>query len=109
MSNTVKISRILQTVILLNAAPLLENKGDLVVFLHVFPESSIIWCKPMKILADRGYRCIAPDQRGYSEGARPLGVENYTTRELSKDVLALADAVGNRGKFHLVGMTGGQA
>ncbi len=104
MSNTIKIEQISANGYTFKCRTCgLENNGDLVVFLHGFPESSIIWCKPMQILADKGYRCIAPDQRGYSEGARPLGAENYTTRELCKDVLALADAMGNRGKFHLVG------
>jgi pimeloyl-ACP methyl ester carboxylesterase len=81
----------------------LENKGDMVIFIHGFPESSIIWEKAMVALADRGFRCIAYDQRGYSLDSIPEGVENYTAYNLSTDVVAIADAFGNTGKFHLVG------
>ena len=49
----------------------MDNKGELVILLHGFPECSIIWEKTMEKLSAMGYRCLAPDQRGYSEGARP--------------------------------------
>jgi pimeloyl-ACP methyl ester carboxylesterase len=81
----------------------LENDGELVIFLHGFPESSIIWENILKKLAEKGYKCLAPNQRGYSEGARPQGIENYTTRILASDVIALAESVGEYEKFHLVG------
>ena len=81
----------------------MEQEGDLVIFLHGFPESSIIWEKTMEKLAMLGYRCLAPDQRGYSDGARPEGYENYSFRNLAADVIAFAENVGCNGKFHLVG------
>lgn len=81
----------------------LEQKGELVIFLHGFPESSISWEKTMSKLAALGYRCLAPDQRGYSDGARPEGYENYTFKKLADDVIKFADLVGCNGKFHLVG------
>ena len=52
--------------------------------------------------AEAGYYACAPDQRGYSAGARPSGIESYHTDELTADVLAMADALG-RERFHLVG------
>lgn len=81
----------------------LDQKGELIIFLHGFPESSIIWKKTMSKLASLGYRCLAPDQRGYSDGARPDGYENYSFRKLVDDVIGFADLVGCSGKFHLVG------
>lgn len=57
----------------------------------------------MEELADKGYRCFAPDQRGFSEGARPIGLENYTHKKLYNDVLALVDTLDNSETFHLVG------
>lgn len=81
----------------------LDGTGELVILLHGFPESSIIWEPLMQKLADKGYRCLAPNQRGYSDGARPEGMENYTSRKIVGDVCALADVVGCTGKFHLVG------
>ncbi len=81
----------------------LDNDGELVIFLHGFPESSIIWQNIIVKLAKEGYRCLAPNQRGYSDGARPEGYENYTYRLLANDVIGFAEAVGCTGKFHLVG------
>lgn len=43
----------------------LGPNGELIIFLHGFPESSIIWEKTTTKFADMGYRCLAPDQRGY--------------------------------------------
>jgi len=80
----------------------LGNAGEPIIFLHGFPESSIMWSKFMISLADQGYQCLAPDQRGYSEGARPKGNENYAVDKLASDVVAIADQVGFK-KFHLVG------
>lgn len=87
----------------------LEQQGELIIFLHGFPESSIIWEKLMQTMAEKGYRCLAPNQRGYSDGARPEGIENYTNRALATDIVALADTVGNAEKFHLVGHDWGAA
>ena len=53
-------------------------------------------------LADAGYRALAPDQRGYSAGARPEGVEAYATANIVADALGLMDALGHA-RFHLVG------
>jgi pimeloyl-ACP methyl ester carboxylesterase len=76
--------------------------GEPVVLLHGFPETSHMWTALMPKLADAGYRCLAPDQRGYSPGARPDDVESYSYGNLASDVFALADAAGF-GRFHLVG------
>ena len=78
------------------------TKGEPVVLLHGFPETSHMWTPLMEALASEGYRCLAPDQRGYSPGARPDKVEHYSYDMLASDVLALADAMGF-GRIHLVG------
>ena len=78
------------------------SEGEPVILLHGFPESSAMWNPTMTFLADRGYRCLAPDQRGYSPGARPGDVGSYTMDKVASDVTALADAMGF-GRFHLVG------
>mgnify|MGYP001069778037 CR=1 FL=1 len=81
----------------------LDNvSGEPIILLHGFPETSIMWANLTERLASEGYRCFAPDQRGYSPNARPKGVENYIYQELASDVIALADALGF-GRFHLVG------
>ena len=79
-----------------------------VILLHGFPETSIMWAGIMERLAGEGYRCFAPDQRGYSPGARPGRVEDYEYRKLVSDVMALADALGHE-HFHLIGHDWGSA
>lgn len=76
--------------------------GDLVLLLHGFPETSYEWRHALAELGRAGYRAVAPDQRGYSPGARPSGVEAYQMRNLVLDVLGMADALGAP-RFHLVG------
>lgn len=73
-----------------------------VILLHGFPESSAMYEPMIPALAKAGYQVVAFDQRGYSPGARPGGVEAYATDKLADDVFAIADAVGFEG-FHLVG------
>ena len=82
--------------------------GELVLLLHGFPQTSWEWRSQLQALGDAGYRVVAPDQRGYSPGARPAEVERYGTLHLVADVLALADAV-NAHQFHLVGHDWGAA
>ena len=76
--------------------------GEPAILLHGFPETSHMWTPLMERLAAEGYICLAPDQRGYSPGARPEAIEDYRYAQLAGDVLALADAAGF-GKFHLIG------
>ncbi len=78
------------------------TSGEPVILLHGFPETSHMWVELMPRLVEAGYRCLAPDQRGYSAGARPEGIENYKTELLAEDVAGLAKAWGVEGKFHLV-------
>lgn len=79
-----------------------KPENPAIVFLHGFPETSIMWEGVMQVLAHEGYYCIAPDLRGYSEKACPKGVEHYKMESLWSDVLRIADALKIE-KFHLVG------
>lgn len=78
------------------------GSGPGLVLLHGYPATSAMWEPLIAPAAERGYRVIAFDQRGYSPGARPAGVGAYRLDELVRDVLAVADAAGFR-DFHLVG------
>jgi pimeloyl-ACP methyl ester carboxylesterase len=77
-------------------------KGRPVLLLHGFPQSSLSWQPVMRALAAAGYRAVAPDQRGYSAGARPGDVEAYRVSQLVSDVLAVADTM-QMSRFDLVG------
>jgi pimeloyl-ACP methyl ester carboxylesterase len=85
-----------------------DHSGEPVILLHGFPETSHAWTEVMLELERAGYTCLAPDQRGYSPGARPLDVEEYALPRLARDVVALADALGFE-RFHLVGHDWGSA
>ncbi|MBW3614463.1 MAG: alpha/beta hydrolase [Actinobacteria bacterium] len=82
--------------------------GEPVVLLHGFPQSSACWRYQLEALAGAGYRAVAPDQRGYSPGARPDDVASYAVDHLVADVIGLADALGFV-RFHLVGHDWGGA
>lgn len=73
-----------------------------VLALHGFPESANEWRPVAEILARNGVRVVAPLQRGYSPGARPTAVEDYSIELLTEDVLAVAEHL-QLGAFHLVG------
>ena len=76
--------------------------GERVILLHGFPNSRHSFTALLDPLAASGYRAVAPDQRGYSPGARPDGIDRYHVDEIVDDLLALADAMGAP-RFHLVG------
>ncbi|MFD4180122.1 alpha/beta fold hydrolase [Rhodococcus sp. NPDC058514] len=76
--------------------------GIPVVLLHGFPETLACWRPITPLLTAAGVRVIAPSQRGYSPGARPVGVEHYAIEHLAADVLGIMDALG-LASAHIVG------
>jgi pimeloyl-ACP methyl ester carboxylesterase len=89
-----------------------EIGAPLVLLLHGFPESMHMWRAQLNALADMGYRAIAPNQRGYSKGARPdpRDPSRYHIDRLTEDAMAIVAACGYGDKrFHLVGHDWGGA
>ena len=82
--------------------------GRPVVLLHGFPQDSRSWDAVSPFLHARGYRTIAPDQRGYSPGARPRPRRAYRPSELTQDIVELIEVAG-LGPVHLVGHDWGAA
>lgn len=83
--------------------------GRSIMLLHGFPESGQQWSAQLATLGGSGAcHAIAPDQRGYSPGARPESVADYRRTELVSDVLAIADAL-HWETFDLVGHDWGAA
>lgn len=76
--------------------------GQLVLFLHGFPQTRHTWRAELQAVADTGYRVCAFDQRGYSAGARPEEISAYRPEEMVADTLAIAKTLGHE-RFHLVG------
>jgi pimeloyl-ACP methyl ester carboxylesterase len=85
-----------------------QKDRQLILMLHGFPQFADSWTSVMRPLAAAGYRVVAVDQRGYSNGARPLPVSDYTSDKLSTDVVSFADAL-SAPQFHLVGHDWGGA
>src|SRR3954447_9655693 len=53
--------------------------GPVIVLLHGFPENRTSWAALTPLLVEAGFRVLAPDQRGYSPGARGLSAGRAPT------------------------------
>ncbi len=82
--------------------------GEVIVLLHGFPQDKRSWAKVEPLLHAAGYRTLAPDQRGYSPGARPRERRAYAGDLLAGDVIGLLDAAGLP-QAHIVGHDWGGA
>lgn len=78
------------------------DEGEPVLLLHGFPEFWYGWRHQIGFLAERGYRVIVPDQRGYNLSEKPRGIRPYHLNTLIADMLGLMDHFGYE-QFHLVG------
>lgn len=85
-----------------------RSDGEAVLLLHGFPQSSHSWRFVIPALLEAGYRVIAPDQRGYSAGARPEEPDAYRLPALTGDALGILDTLGIA-KAHVVGHDWGAA
>ena len=76
--------------------------GPVVVLLHGFPQSVLMWESLTPQLVAAGLRVVAFDQRGYSPRARPPGNRSYVLTELVADAAALIRAL-RVGPVHVLG------
>ncbi|GCD91513.1 alpha/beta fold hydrolase [Nocardioides sp. LS1] len=81
--------------------------GTPVLLLHGFPERAGTWRHVAPLLHAQGFRTVAPDQRGYSPGARPRRRRDYTLPLLVDDAAALIAEIGR--PVHVVGHDWGAA
>ena len=82
------------------------DDGPLVLLLHGFGVSRFLWNAQVSALGDAGFFAVAPNQRGYSAGARPVPAvhANYRMDLLISDALDVVAALGYaERRFHLVG------
>jgi len=68
--------------------------GPLVIFVHGWPELGLVWRRQMMHFAALGWRCVAPDMRGYGGSSVPQSTAAYGVRELVGDMVELHDALG---------------
>jgi pimeloyl-ACP methyl ester carboxylesterase len=78
-----------------------QGKGELILFLHGFPEFWYEWKDLLPEFA-KDHHAVAPDMRGYNLSEAPAAVESYRVPVIVEDVRALAVKLKAR-KFVLVG------
>lgn len=74
-----------------------ERGRPVLMFLHGFPEAAFVWDELLEhfaLPANGGYRCIAPNLRGYEQSSQPADVAAYRPKHLVQDIAALAQVEG---------------
>ncbi|GAC67039.1 alpha/beta fold hydrolase [Gordonia soli] len=78
------------------------DDGPLALCLHGFPDSAWTWRHLGPVLADAGYRVVAPFTRGYAPSEIPVD-RDYHVEALMYDALALHHALGGGDDAVLIG------
>ncbi len=71
-----------------------QGSGPLVLLCHGWPELAYSWRHQMPVLAEAGYRVVAPDMRGYGGSSVPQAIADYAITDLVGDMVALVAALG---------------
>ncbi|AMO23747.1 alpha/beta hydrolase [Ramlibacter solisilvae] len=69
-----------------------EPGRPVLMFLHGFPEAAFVWDVLLEHFArpeHGGYRCVAPNLRGYEKSSQPQDVKQYRAKQLVQDIAAL--------------------
>ena len=69
-----------------------EPGRPVLMFLHGFPEAAFVWDFHLAYFArpeNGGYRCIAPNLRGFADSSAPVEVSAYRPKHLVQDIAAL--------------------
>ena len=68
--------------------------GPLLVFCHGWPELSLSWRHQLPTFASLGFRCVAPDMRGYGRSSTYARHQDLVQEEIVQDMLELLAALG---------------
>lgn len=68
--------------------------GPLMIFLHGWPQIGLMWRAQMEAFASEGWRCVAPDMRGYGGSSAPTVYDAYAVKEIVDDMVELHDHLG---------------
>jgi NAD(P)-dependent dehydrogenase (short-subunit alcohol dehydrogenase family)/pimeloyl-ACP methyl ester carboxylesterase len=80
-----------------------DEGQPVVVLLHGYPDSKEVWAAVAGLLADR-FRVVRYDVRGHGRSGVPKPLRgSFTLEKLTRDFLAVADAVSPDRPVHLVG------
>ncbi|HYC65042.1 MAG TPA: alpha/beta hydrolase [Reyranellaceae bacterium] len=70
------------------------GSGPLVLFCHGWPESWYSWRHQLTAVSEAGFRCVAPDMRGYGGTEAPEPIEHYTLFHMVGDMAELVKQLG---------------
>jgi pimeloyl-ACP methyl ester carboxylesterase len=70
------------------------SDGPLLIFVHGWPALAIMWRHQLEHFAALGYRCIAPDMRGYGKSSAPRAHDAYALELVVEDMVELLHALG---------------
>ena len=70
--------------------------GPLMIFLHGWPQIGLMWRAHIEAFASEGWRCVAPDMRGYGGSSAPTDPAAYALKEIVDDMVELHDHLGAR-------------
>lgn len=90
--NTVEYRRVATNGIHLNVATL--GEGPAILLLHGWPHTGLLWEAVMPLLAEAGFRAIAPDLRGLGDSTR--AAEGYDLHTQADDMAGLLAALDVR-------------
>jgi pimeloyl-ACP methyl ester carboxylesterase len=79
--------------IALNVA--VKGEGRLILCVHGFPELWYSWRHQVDRFSARGYKVAALDVRGYGGSTKPPEISAYSVRNLTADVAAVIDRLGD--------------
>jgi pimeloyl-ACP methyl ester carboxylesterase len=68
--------------------------APLLIFVHGWPELSLSWRHQLPAFAALGFRCIAPDMRGYGRSSTYTRHEAFAQEEILADMVELLGALG---------------
>jgi pimeloyl-ACP methyl ester carboxylesterase len=77
-----------------NLAVDVGGEGPPIVLAHGFPELAFSWRHQVPALLEAGFKVAVPDQRGYGRSDRPDAIEAYDIVQLTGDLLAVLDSLG---------------
>ena len=72
------------------------SDGPLLLFLHGWPAFCLLWRAHMDAFAADGWRCVAPDLRGYGQSSAPEPASAYSVEEAVTDMCRLHDSLGGQ-------------
>jgi pimeloyl-ACP methyl ester carboxylesterase len=75
-----------------------ERGRPVLMFLHGFPEAAFVWDELLEHFArpeNGGYRCLAPNLRGFEKSSQPADVKLYRPRYIVQDIAGLIAIEGS--------------